>query len=74
LQPKTLTAALLIAIMYALHQGAWFWTSRTPFVFGFLPIGLFYHTAYTIVTSALLWLLVRLTWPSHLDPEGPSAE
>jgi len=36
--------------------------------------GLFYHAAYTAVTSALLWLLVRLTWPSHLDPEGRSAE
>jgi len=36
-------------------------------VFGFLPIGLFYHAAYTIATSALMFVLVRSYWPSHLD-------
>ncbi len=60
--------------MYALHQDFWFWRTPTPLVFGFLPIGLFYHAAYTVVTSAFLWLLVRLIWPAHLDPEGRSAE
>ena len=54
--------------MYALHQDFWFWSLPTPLVFGFLPIGLFYHAAYTVATAGLLWLLVRLTWPSHLDP------
>ena len=60
--------------MYALHQDFWFWSTPTPLVFGFLPIGLFYHAAYTVGTSVLLWLLVRLNWPSHLDPEGRPAE
>jgi hypothetical protein len=36
-------------------------------VFGFLPIGLFYHLAYTLATAAVLWGLVRYCWPSHLD-------
>jgi hypothetical protein len=36
-------------------------------VFGFLPIGLFYHAAYTIAASGLLWMLVRLHWPAHLE-------
>jgi hypothetical protein len=71
---RTLTTALLVAIMYALHQDFWFWGTPTPLVFGFLPIGLFYHAAYTVVTSVLLWVLVRLNWPAHLDPEGRSAE
>ena len=39
-------------------------------MFGFLPIGLFYHAAYTLATSLLLWLLVRLIWPSHLEREA----
>lgn len=69
-----LTAVLLIAILYALHQDFWFWRTPTPLVFGILPIGLFYHAAYTLVTSAFLWLLVRLIWPSHLDPEEGAAE
>ena len=65
---KSGVAALLIAVMYALHQDIWFW--RTPaVVFGILPIGLFYHAAYTLVTSLLLWLLIRLIWPAHLENE-----
>jgi hypothetical protein len=59
--------------MYVLHQDFWFWRSRSPLVFGVLPVGLFYHAAYTLATAALLWLLVRLIWPSHLDQEGRSA-
>jgi hypothetical protein len=71
---RQLTAALLVAILYALHQDFWFWRRATPLVFGILPIGLFYHAAYTAATSLLLWVLVRLIWPSHLDPEGRSTE
>lgn len=65
---KSWVAVLLIAVMYALHQDIWFW--RTPsVVFGILPIGLFYHAVYTLATSLLLWLLIRLIWPSHLERE-----
>ena len=71
MRSKSRLAALLIAVMYALHQDIWFW--RTPaVVFGILPIGLFYHAAYTLATSLLLWLLIRLIWPSHLDNESAS--
>jgi len=60
-------AALLIAALYVLHQDAWFWTEARPLVFGFVPIGLFYHGAFTAACSLLLWLLVRYHWPSHLE-------
>ena len=64
-----LTAAVLV--LYVLHQDLWFWRDARPLVFGFLPIGLAYHVAYTVLTSAALWLLVRLLWPSHLDESAP---
>jgi hypothetical protein len=57
----------MAAALYALHQDFWFWRDARPLVFGFLPIGLFYHAAYTLVTSLLLWVLVRSYWPSHLE-------
>jgi hypothetical protein len=56
-----------VAVLYALHQDVWFWRTARPLVFGFLPIGLFYHVVYTLASSALLWWLVRGYWPSHLD-------
>ena len=59
--------ALVIALVYALHQDVWLWRSARPLVFGVLPAGLAYHAAYTIAISLLMWLLVRYNWPSHLD-------
>lgn len=54
-------------MMYVLHQDFWFWTEARPLVFGFLPIGLFYHVAYVVVASLVMWGLVTFFWPSHLD-------
>jgi len=55
---------------YLLHQDVWFWREPRPLVFGFLPVGLFYHAAYTLACSLLLWRLVRTAWPAHLDPSS----
>jgi hypothetical protein len=59
----------LIVLLYALHQDWWFWRSASPLVFGFIPIGLFYHAVYSVAVAALMWLLVRLAWPSHLEKD-----
>jgi hypothetical protein len=56
-----------VVLLYVLHQDLWFWRSARPLVFGFLPIGLFYHAAFTVATSAVLWLLIKVAWPSHLE-------
>jgi len=67
---------LVIAIiaLYALHQDFWFWRAAAPIVFGFLPIGLFYHVCYTIVISALMWALVKNAWPWRLEDGGEDGE
>jgi hypothetical protein len=63
-----MAAVLMVAALYALHQDFWFWRAARPLVFGFLPIGLFYHAAYTLAIALLMWGLVRTHWPAHLDP------
>ena len=60
-------AIVAVALLYLLHQDFWFWNEARPLVFGFLPIGLFYHAAFTVATSGVLWLLVKAAWPSHLE-------
>jgi hypothetical protein len=60
-------AIAAVALLYALHQDFWFWQEARPLVFGFLPIGLFYHAAFTLACSGVLWLLVAATWPHHLE-------
>ena len=62
-----------MAALYFLHQDVWFWSSARPLVFGFLPIGLFYHAAYSVVVAALMWALVRFAWPAHLEADVESA-
>ncbi len=65
---------LVIAIisLYLLHQDFWFWRAAAPVVFGFLPVGLFYHVCYTLVISALMLALVKYAWPAHLEDEDGS--
>ena len=56
-----------VVLLYVLHQDFWFWHDARPLVFGFLPIGLFYHVAFTVATAAVLLLLVKVAWPAHLE-------
>lgn len=66
---KRLFLTVLLIALYLLHQDFWFWRSVRPMAFGFLPIGLFYHLAYTLAIAAAMWLLVKLAWPKHLETE-----
>ena len=59
--------AAAVAALYLLHQDYWFWDSARPLVFGFLPIGLFYHAVYSLAVVVLMWALVRYAWPAHLE-------
>jgi hypothetical protein len=65
---RTTLAACLVLALYVLHQDVWWWHDARPLVFGVLPIGLFYHVVYTLVTAVVLAVLVRCCWPAHLDP------
>ena len=66
-------AFAIVAALYVLHQDVWLWTTARPLVAGFLPAGLAYHAAYTLLTSAALAVLVRLLWPPHLDSDRTGA-
>ena len=50
---------LVVSAVYLAHQDFWNWTRVEPLLFGFLPIGLWYHAAYSLLASAVMWLLVR---------------
>jgi hypothetical protein len=65
---RTLLVALPVAL-YALHQDFWFWRTAEPLVFGFLPVGLFYHACYSVAAAGLMWILVRYSWPAHLEEQ-----
>ena len=62
--------ALLIVALYAAHQDVWFWRAARPLVFGFLPIGLFYHGCFSLAACILMVVLVRVAWPQHVEDEA----
>jgi hypothetical protein len=64
---KPILLTLLVLAVYALHQDFWNWRETHPIVFGFLPIGLAYHAAYSILAAVMMAVLVRFIWPKHLE-------
>ncbi|MCA8997855.1 MAG: DUF3311 domain-containing protein [Planctomycetaceae bacterium] len=54
----------LVLLLLILHQDNWFWTDDT-LVFGFMPIGLFWHACISI-GATLTWALATvIAWPIH---------
>jgi hypothetical protein len=63
---RSLLLTLSVLLLYVLHQDLWFWRDAR-LVFGFLPIGLFYHALYCVACAALMWALVKFAWPRELE-------
>ncbi len=72
--------ALVIGLA-VLHQDFWFW-GDTTLIFGFLPIGLAYHIAFSLTAASVWALAVRFAWPGEIEAwaseprydEGPNAK
>ena len=70
---KRILLVVAVVALYVLHQDIWFWRS-SYLVFGFIPIGLFYHACFSVAAALLMWLLVIFAWPAHLEREVDEAE
>ncbi len=70
---KRILLVAAVVALYVLHQDIWFWRS-SYLVFGFIPIGLFYHGLFSVAAALLMWLLVTFAWPSHLEHEVEETE
>ena len=70
---KTLLLTLLVLVVYILHQDFWNWKKVEPLVFGFLPVGLAYHAAYSILAAVTMAVLAKFAWPKHLETVEPEA-
>ena len=57
---------LVFLVLLVLHQDFWNWDNAN-LVFGFMPVGLFYHACYSLV-AALFWgLVMKVAWPDELE-------
>lgn len=53
---------LVFIVLAVLHQDFWNWDNAEA-VFGFLPVGLAYHAAYSLVAAAFWAIVVKFAWP-----------
>ena len=56
----------LVVLLIVLHQDNWFWNDGR-LVFGFMPIGLFYHACISIAAAVTWYLAIKLAWPAELE-------
>jgi hypothetical protein len=59
---------LLVAALLIAHQDSWYWTDNT-LVFGFLPIGLFYHACLSLAAGAFWLFVCTFAWPKDLGED-----
>ena len=55
-QMKRILLVAAVAALYVLHQDFWNWRTPYPIVFGFVPIGLFYHACFATAALRTGWL------------------
>ena len=60
---------LAVVLLAALHQDFWLWTDATLW-FGFVPSGLAYHVAFSVVTAGLWAVVIRFAWPSESQTDS----
>ena len=65
-QPKIWILIVAIIVMAILHQDFWLW-ENTSLVFGFIPVGLFYHICYSIAASLLAVVTIIFFWPQDVE-------
>lgn len=56
----------IVLLLGILHQDLWFWHDTT-LVFGFLPVGLFYHAVFSLACGITWALAVKFCWPTHVE-------
>ena len=63
----------LIVLMAIIHQDFWWWDNKT-LVFGFMPLGLFYHALFSCMAAGVWALAIKLAWPSDIEEWAESAD
>jgi len=59
---------LLVALLLIAHQDFWYWKDDT-LVFGFIPIGLFYHACISLAAGIFWFGVCTFAWPKDLEED-----
>ena len=56
----------LIVVLGIVHYDFWYWDDPS-LVFGFMPVGLFFHVLISVLAGLCWALVVRWAWPDSLE-------
>ena len=62
---KNFVFALLV-LLAIIHQDLWWWEDKT-LVFGFMPLGLFYHALFSCMAAGVWAMAIKWAWPSDIE-------
>lgn len=57
---------LLVATLIIMHQDFWNWNNQN-LLWGFLPIGMYYHIGISIAAALVWWFACIFAWPKGID-------
>ena len=55
-----------VVALFVLHHDFWLWDSKT-LVWGFLPMGLFYHSVFSLASAGVWAMANRHAWPTEIE-------
>jgi hypothetical protein len=73
MKTSSLVFVIVFVVLAILHQDFWNWDSA-KLVFGFMPIGLAYHAAYSLVAAAFWGIVMKVAWPHDLEEWAEGGE
>jgi hypothetical protein len=63
---SSLAIVIAFIVLAILHQDFWNW-DNSSLVLGFMPVGLAYHAAYSVIAAIFWALVVKFAWPKDLE-------
>jgi len=73
MKKPTIAFIVVFILLAVLHQDVWNWDNAN-LVFGFLPMGLAYHAAYSLIAAAFWAVVIKFAWPTHLEKWADGTE
>ena len=62
---------IFLLVLFLRHD-YWNWDTPGYLLFGFLPVGLWWQALVTVFASIMMFLMVNLAWPAHLEEKTSS--
>jgi len=60
------TVWILFWMLFVLHHDFWWWNDASV-VLGFVPIGLAWHSLFSLLSAGLWMLALKYAWPADVE-------